>query len=126
MTTQIETLHALFRALKNGLPYAPENDAAHDLIDRGIEICQAVSEVETDTALAFLKTRYFDIKTARVTGVGVGKAWLRVGIPINQPLTQQIDWARNKLGLKVEITIYHLTDDEQTVEEFDLTRHFQK
>jgi hypothetical protein len=126
MTNQIETLHALFRALKNGLPYAPENDAAHDLIDRGIEICQAVSEVETDTALAFLKTRYSDIKTARVSGVLLSEGWLRVGIPARQPLTEQVDWARNKGGAIVEITISHFGSDKVTVQEFAIARYFQK
>lgn len=124
MTTHTKTLYELFKALKKKVPYTPDCDQAHDLIDRGIELCQAVSGDESDAAIAFLKSRHSDIKSARVSGVEVESGWLRLRIPINQPLIQQIDWARTK-GRKVEITIIHL-NDKISVEEFDLNKHFQK
>lgn len=123
MNLQLKHIESTARALKLKLPFTPECDPAHDLVDRIIELC---SEPAQDTALGFLRARYMEVESAVVTAYEVDGKWMKVGIPRRQPLDQQVAWCINKKAAMLEITMTMNGSAIQSeiVETFNIT-HFK-
>lgn len=124
MNSQLKEVERLVRKLKLQIPFSPDCDPAHDLIDRIIELCNQSAQ---DRALDFLRARYMEVESAAVTAYEVDGKWLRVGIPRRQPLDQQIDWCINKKAafLEITMTMNGSAIQSEITETFNIT-HFKK
>lgn len=124
MNSQIKEIERLVRKLKLQIPFSPDCDPAHDLIDKILEVCHSDS---SSPALDFLRARYMEVESAVVTAYEVDGKWLKVGIPRRQPLDQQIDWCINKKAtcLEITMTMNGSAIQSEIVETFSIT-HFKK
>jgi len=102
MSQQLKQIEAAARSLKLKLPFTPECDPAHDLIDRILLLC---ADHETDRAMDYLRARHENVEIARVSQYEKGGAWMAVGIPKHQPFIQQIEWCERKGATLVEVSM---------------------
>lgn len=125
MSTQLKQIESAARALKLKLPFSPECDPAHDLVDRIIDLCSQSAQV--DPALTLLEKEHQGIIGASVWQYEVGSRWLSVGLPRHQPFGQQIDWCARKGATIVDVVIEIHTDDKRTQlhQTFNIN-HFKK
>jgi hypothetical protein len=112
MSLQLKQIEAAARALKLKLPFTPDCDPAHDLVDRIIHLCSQSAQV--DPALALLEKNHEGVVGASVIRYQLDERWLAVGIPRHQPFGQQIDWCTRKGVANVEIVIEIHTDEKRT------------
>lgn len=98
----LKQIEAAARSLKLKLPFTPECDPAHDLIDRIIELC---SQSAQDKALEFLRARHENVESAYVLQYHVDGKWLAVRIPRHQPFGQQIEWCASKGATLIDVTM---------------------
>lgn len=102
MSQQLKQIESAARSLKLKLPFTPECDPAHDLIDRIIELC---SQSAQDKALEFLRARHENVESAYVLQYQVDGKWLAVRIPRHQPFGQQIEWCASKGASLIDVTM---------------------
>ena len=102
MKSTLKQIEAAAKSLKLKLPFTPECDPAHDLIDRIILLC---AESATDRALDMLRARYDHVESARVLQYEKDGTWLSIGIPKHQPFIQQIEWCERKGVTALDVTM---------------------
>lgn len=102
MKDTLKQIHDAVRSLKLKLPFTPECDPAHDLIDRIIELCGQSAQ---DRALEFLRARHENVESAYVLQYHVDGKWLAVRIPRHQPFGQQVQWCASKGASMVDVTM---------------------
>lgn len=102
MNSQIKEIERLVRKLKLQIPFSPDCDPAHDLIDRIIELCNQSAQ---DRALEFLRARNENIESAYILQYHVDGKWLAVRIPRHQPFGQQVEWCASKGASMVDVTM---------------------
>lgn len=112
MPLQLKQIESAARALKLKLPFTPECDPAHDLIDRIIELCSQSAPVHP--ALALLEQKHEGVVGASVLQYELAGRWLSVGLPRHQPFGQQIEWCARKGATLVDVVIEIHTDDKRT------------
>lgn len=100
MSQQLKQIESAARSLKLKLPFTPECDPAHDLIDRIIELC---NESAQDKALEFLRARHENVESAYVLQYHVDGKWLAVRIPRHQPFGQQVEWCASKGASLIDV-----------------------
>lgn len=102
MKDTLKQIHDAARSLKLKLPFTPECDPAHDLVDRIILLC---SESAQDKALEFLRSCHENVENAQVTRYDSDGKWLSIGIPKHQPFSQQVEWCGRKGAVLIEVTM---------------------
>lgn len=107
----LKQIEAAARSLKLKLPFTPECDPAHDLIDRIIELCGA--SAATDPAIGFLEKQHEGLVGASVTQYELKGRWLSVGLPRHQPFGQQVEWCARKGATLIEVTMVIHDSDKQ-------------
>ena len=112
MSLQLKKIKSIARSLKLKLPFTPECDPAHDLVDRIIELCSESAPV--DQALALLEKKYEGVVGASVLQYEIDQRWLSVALPRHQPFGQQIEWCARKGATLVDVVIEIHTDDKRT------------
>ena len=119
-STTLKQIEKAARALKLRLPFSPDCDPAHDLIDRIIDLC---SESAQDAALEFLRARHEGVESAVVAQYLVGESWSAIRIPRHQPFGQQIQWCANKGATLVEVLMHINGSDKlsRLTETFSIT-----
>lgn len=125
MSTQLKQIESAARALKLKLPFSPECDPAHDLVDRIIDLCSQSAQV--DPALTLLEKEHEGVVGASVWQYEIAGRWLAVGLPRHQPFGQQIEWCARKGATLVDVVIEIYTDDKRTQlhQTFNIN-HFKK
>ena len=103
MKDLLKQIESATRSLKLKLPFTPECDPAHDLIDRIIELCGQAEP--TDRALEMLRARHEGVESACISQYEVSGKWLAVRIPKHQPIGQQIQWCASKGATLMEVTM---------------------
>lgn len=108
----LKQIEAAARSLKLKLPFTPECDPAHDLIDRIIELCSAGATA--DPYLEILEKQYDGVVGASVLQYQLHERWLSVGIPRHQPFGQQVEWCARKGATLIDVVTEIQTDDKRT------------
>ena len=104
----LKQIEAAARSLKLKLPFTPECDPAHDLIDRIIELCAGQP---SDRAMDLIRSKVDDVESARVSQYEKSGQWLAVGIPKHQPFLQQVEWCEHKGAAIIEVSMVIRRDD---------------
>lgn len=112
MKNKLKQIEKAARALKLRLPFSPDCDPAHDLIDRIIDLCSESALV--DPALALLEQEHKGVVGASVLQYEIDQRWLSVALPRHQPFGQQIEWCARKGATLVDVVIEIHTDDKRT------------
>jgi len=113
MSPQLKQIEAAARSLKLKLPFTPECDPAHDLIDRIIVLCSQSAQ-DTDPALEALCRQHEGVVGASVTRYQLDDRWLAIGIPRHQPFGQQVGWCDRKGATSIEVVIEIHSDEKRT------------
>lgn len=102
MKSTLKQIEEAAKSLKLKLPFTPECDPAHDLIERIIELCGSQT---SDRAMDVLRGKIDSVESARVSKYEKSGQWLAVGIPKHQPFLQQIEWCERKGAATVEVSM---------------------
>lgn len=112
MHERLKSIKAIAKTLKLRLPFEPDNDNMHDLLDGIVALCDEPVFPHVENPIVKPDGVQWSINpkaiansndTTKMTSYLLNDKWLSVGIPKRQPFHEQVFWAANKGATKIKM-----------------------